>query len=82
MPAMSTSKEDVAQWMIDQFKERKTITQTSMVSLIRKNFGSEWTYRNENGNPAIDKGALEEFRKLHNGAIVWDRASRQWQVKH
>lgn len=78
---MSTTKEEIAQWMIDQFKERRTITQESMVRLIIRTFGREWSYKNKNGNLAIHKDVLAEFRKLNDGSIVWDRAYRHWQVK-
>ncbi|WP_407107280.1 DUF6953 family protein [Rhodococcus aetherivorans] len=76
---MSTTKEDIACWMIKQFDDQRTISQYAMVTRIKKTFGPEWVYKNENGNPAIHKGVLAEFRKLHNGSIVWDKSYRQWK---
>lgn len=72
---------EIAQWMIDQFEERRTISQYIMARRIRETFGEEWLYRNQNGNPAIDKKVLAEFRKLKDESIEWDRGSQEWQKK-
>lgn len=76
-----TTPTEIAQWMIEQFEERRTISQHTMAMGIRKNFGAEWLYKNQNGNPAIDKKVLAEFRKLKDESIEWDQSSQQWQVK-
>ncbi|GAA1053948.1 DUF6953 family protein [Dietzia natronolimnaea] len=72
---------EIALWMIDQFKDRQTISQHTMAMGIRKNFGPEWLYRNQNGNPAIDRKVLAEFRKLRDDSIEWDRSTQDWRVK-
>ncbi len=54
--------------------------QETIVSEIQQRFGSDWLYDNENGNPAISRTVLSAFRKLHGGAIEWDRSERAWSA--
>lgn len=57
------------------------VYQSDAVHEIAEIFGEEYTYTNENGNPAIDKKALEEFRKIKSDEIVWDRSDFFWHKK-
>lgn len=77
---MTTSK-DVAQWMLEELKREKYLYQNSMVSDIESKFGEEFTYVNENGNPAIDRRVLREFRKLTEDIVVWERGERLWRFR-
>jgi hypothetical protein len=36
-------------------------------------------YMNANGNPAISKQVLKEFRALTDGTLVWERGERAWR---
>ena len=49
---------------------------------IQKTFGKEFVYQNENGNLAISKKVLAEFRELTEKSAVWDRSQRAWRPRH
>ena len=73
--------ESIARWMLDQLDRRRRLYQDSAMRNIRHMFGHEWSYENENGNLAIHKGVLAEFRKLGGDDVVWERGSRSWRKR-
>jgi hypothetical protein len=46
---------------------------------IQKRFGSAFVYMKENGNLAIGKDVLREFRKITEGKVVWERGEKAWR---
>ena len=46
---------------------------------IEREFGPGFIYKNESGNPAIDKRVLREFRELTESNVVWDRLAFAWR---
>ena len=54
--------EVIAQWMADHLEQRGRLYQDYAVHGIATTFGDEFTYLNENGNPAIDRRVLRAFR--------------------
>ncbi len=64
--------------MAAQLREKKELYQEDVAYEIERRFGSEFVYENENGNTAIDKRVLAEFRRLTPNA-VWARGSRLWR---
>ena len=72
---------DVAKWMRDKIIEDKTMYQENVVSKIRDEFGEEFIYTNENGNPAISKAVLKEFRRLTENLVVWEKSERRWRLR-
>jgi len=70
----------VAAYMAQQLEKRKELYQEDVVYEIERTFGSEFVYINENGNPAIDRKVLKEFRKLTPNA-VWERGNRSWRKR-
>ncbi|KJS00964.1 MAG: membrane protein [Desulfobulbaceae bacterium BRH_c16a] len=75
---MPTDKE-VAEWMVDQFNNQFWLYQEDTVYKIKNKFGTEFVYQNENGNYAISKKVLKEFKSLTEGKIVWERGQRAWR---
>ena len=55
---------DAAEWMLQMLDKRGSLPQDEAASSIKKNFGHEFVYENDSGNPAISKAVLTEFRKL------------------
>ncbi len=50
--------------------------------IVQEKFGEEFVYENENGNLAISKKVLNEFKKLkEDNGIEWDRSERCWTKK-
>ena len=78
---MPTPKE-VAEWMVTQVESAPYVYQETLVVQIRSRFGGEFVYMNENGNPAIGKDVLRQFRKLTEGKVVWERSDRSWRKIH
>jgi len=79
MPSSHTPK-DVAEFMARRLSEQKELVQEDIVFDIERQFGKEFVYENENGNSAIDKKVLAEFRKLTPDA-VWERGTRSWRPR-
>ncbi len=75
---MTTAK-DVADWMFAHFETSNFLYQETVVYKIKNNFGDAFVYKNENGNLAIGKDVLKEFRALSKEKIVWERGSRMWR---
>lgn len=75
---MATDKE-VAEWMASHFEKQARLYQETVVYKIRSHFGKDFVYQNANGNLAISKKVLTEFRKITDGKIVWERGERAWR---
>lgn len=71
----------IAEWMLEELKREECLYQETVVYDIASKFGDEFTYENENGNLAIDKRVLQEFRKLTEYNVVWDRGLRLWRFR-
>lgn len=77
-----TTPKDVGRWLHETILENNSRRsyQSVMVRRIRDDFGSEFSYRNKNGNWAIDKAVLKEFNRIRDEHIVWDRSNQSWRV--
>ena len=75
-------KAEIGAWLMNEVREiaPRRAYQNRLVRKLRETFGDEWTYKNHNGNPAIDKGVLAEFGKLKDEHVLWDRADQSWRV--
>ncbi|MHB8321729.1 MAG: DUF6953 family protein [Acidithiobacillus sp.] len=73
--------EDVAKWMLEQIKNDGFLFQETAVYAISSKFGEDFTYINNNGNPAIRKDVLASFRKSSGDDIVWQRGEKQWRQR-
>ncbi len=71
---------DVANFMKTQLDLKKYLYQEDIVYEIEKNFGSNFVHENENGNLAIDRKVLKEFRNITLNT-VWDRGERCWRLR-
>lgn len=72
---------EIAKWLYDKIINEGDVYQSDAVREIAEKFGEEYTYPNENGNPAIDKKVLAEFGKLKGEDITWDRSNLFWHKK-
>jgi hypothetical protein len=71
--------DDVARWMRDELDRTGSLLQADAAAGIEREFGPSFIYVNENGNPAIDKRVLREFRELTGDNIIWDRWEYKWR---
>ena len=78
---MATAKE-IAEWMVEQVANGKYLYQESVAHNIALTFGKEFTYHNNNGNLAIGKNVLKEFRKLTEGTVIWIKGERAWRLRN
>ena len=67
--------------MADKIQKEEWYPQELFAGEIEDLFGDEFTYVNENGNRAIDKKVLAEFRKLTKDTVVWERGERRWRLR-
>lgn len=72
---------DVAAWMAEEVRTKGELYQEDAVGVIESRFGSEYVYDNENGNLAISKAVLAEFRRITKGDVVWVRSERYWRKR-
>jgi uncharacterized protein DUF6953 len=74
------SASDVAAYMKQRLDldTEKTLYQEDVVDEIERKFGKKFIYENENGNLAIARAVLVEFRQITPHA-VWVRSERCWR---
>ena len=72
---------DLARWMLEQLGDRSWLHQQSLAFRMKRDFGEENVYRNKNGNWAIHKDILAEFRKLTEDMLVWSRSNQAWRKR-
>lgn len=68
----------IAKWMTQQFKGNY-LYQEDVAWQLHTNLKGQATYTNDNGNIAINKDILREFRKLTDGQVVWERGEKAWR---
>ncbi|MCK4207213.1 hypothetical protein J3U99_20815 [Brucella pituitosa] len=73
--------EKAAKWMHEALQEKGYLDQGVAVASIRRLFGQDVTYQNENGNLAISKKVLKLFKKLTEDDFVWDKSDRAWKKR-
>ena len=73
--------ETIAQWMASLLQREGTLYQSDAVAAIAEQFGDEFTYTNDNGNPAIDKRILKAFKKITGDTVVWERWDFCWRKR-
>jgi hypothetical protein len=76
-----TTPEDVARWLLSQLREQQTLYQNVAVYGIIEQFGEDFAYHNDTGNPAIARNILAAFRRLTGDTVVWDRSERCWRFR-
>lgn len=79
--ASSEDEKVVARWMLDQYQRQSRLVQSSAARDIRMAFGEHHLYKNRQRNWGINKGILEEFRKLTPDDVVWSRSSQTWRQR-
>jgi hypothetical protein len=72
---------DVADWMASEVEVEGFLYRDWAVSHIADEFGAEFVYEGENGNPEISEAVLTAFYKLTEGTIFWDRWNKCWRQR-
>jgi hypothetical protein len=78
---MMVTAKDVANWMLSELENDQILYQENAVGCIQDKFGDSFVYDNQNGNMAISKEVLSEFRKLTKDNVVWFRGERHWRFR-
>jgi hypothetical protein len=71
---------EVAEFMTSLFDKWGELEQSWAAVKIHARLGEEFVYLNENGNWAIDRRVLKEFKKLTPDK-VWIRRGLRWEPK-
>jgi hypothetical protein len=77
---MATNNE-VAEWMRERLLAQDILYQEDAVHHIRKDFGKELVYTNQEGGLSIDRRVLRAFRGLTEGTAVWERSDKCWRKR-
>jgi hypothetical protein len=72
---------DVVDWMVDVLATEKVLHQDVAAAEIEQRFGVPFVYFNDNGNLAIARDVLKEFRRSTEPDVVWDRSERAWRFR-
>lgn len=72
---------EVAEWMLAELDKNQILYQETAVCDIQEKFGDSFVYDNQNGNMAISREVLSEFRKLTNDRVIWVRGERYWRFR-
>jgi hypothetical protein len=72
---------DVAAWMLAELDRVNQLYQDEAAHRILQLFGKDFVYINQNGNWAINRNALSEFKKLTGDTVVWERGTRSWRKR-
>ena len=72
---------DVAVWMRSRITVHDPLYQSEAVYTIQEKFGDHFTFDNANGNLAISREVLSEFRRLTDTTVVWDATERAWRLR-
>ncbi len=78
---MMATAADVAKWMLETLTRQRELDQEDAAYEIERRFGKRFIYENDNGNPAISREVLKEFRTLTEGTVVWIRGERRWRFR-
>lgn len=76
---MTKNAREVAEWMLNKLNQDGILYQEDAAFEIESQFGEEFVYINDNGNTAISKRVLAEFRKLTEDTVVWVRGEKYWR---
>lgn len=74
------SSKQVAQWMVEKLEKEDYLYQEDIVNEIIDLFGEPYYYTNDNGNFAISKEVLKEFRLLTPN-VVWEKGDKCWRKR-
>lgn len=77
----STTPKEVAQWMLEEINKANNLYQSDAAAAIKTKFGERFCYINQNGNLAVDRKVLNEFKKLTGNLVVWDRNGHLWRLR-
>ena len=74
-----TTPEAIAQWMLSRLEQSGRLYQAEAVQDIAAKFGDEYTYLNDNGNPAIDRRILRAFRQITGDTALEEQRSEKYR---
>ena len=72
---------EAAEWMLKELERTQFLHQQVAVYELKERFGDGVVYINDQGNDAISKQVLDEFKKLTEGAVIWERGEKVWRKR-
>jgi len=72
---------DAAEAMFAALKKHRSLRQTTAVIMLKRRFGEQLIYTNDNGNPAIHPDVLAAFRAVTQDQVVWSKARKTWRLR-
>lgn len=75
------SAKEAAEWMLEEVQRSRLLDQETAAYQIKRRFGDDCVYINQNGNLAIASQVLKIFHKLTADDIIWERGTRTWRTR-
>jgi hypothetical protein len=72
---------DVAMWMRAELDQHGHLRQSDAADGIVRQFGPDFVYENDNGNPGIEPRVLDAFRRLTGNNVVWVQSEFKWRYR-
>jgi len=70
-----------AEWIMAEVDTGKRVYQDRVARHVRQSIGEDLTYKNQNGNWALDKRINEAFKKISKDRVVWERSDQCWRLR-
>lgn len=72
---------EIALFMMDKLKKESVLYQNEIAFILHEKYSELATYININGNLAINKDILVEFKKISKRMVVWDKSEKCWRIR-
>jgi len=72
---------EVADWMASEVEVEGFLYRETAVTQIAERFGDEFIYVDADGTSAISEAVLSAFRRLTEGAVIWDPWDKCWRQR-
>lgn len=68
-------------WIMSEVEQGHRVYQYRVARHVRETYGEDLTYKNGNGNWALDKRINKAFLKLSGDRVVWERSDQCWRLR-
>lgn len=73
--------QEAAKWMLSELEREDCLYQDDVVDFLVKSKADHLLRENSDGNLALERPLLNEFRKLTEKSVVWVVPERYWRYR-
>lgn len=74
------TEKDVALWLYNEVINTPFLYRDNAAKHIRALFGDDFIYTTKSGKLGISLKVMNEFRKINQRGIKWDRRKHGWKI--